>query len=151
MRGSFFSFSLSWLVELKEGLPTFPRLGYAQTSHASQGRTVDVALLLVDSPTDSRGIYTPMTRGREANHAYVITEDRRSALDVLTKTLARDWIDEPALSRKARLDQNGSRLEARNIPWDEMESEELKRRSLQVVAERNRQNNRVERFLSIGL
>ncbi len=41
-------------------------LGYAQTSHATQGRTVDVALLLVDAPTDSRGIYTPMTRGREA-------------------------------------------------------------------------------------
>ncbi|MFV2074315.1 MAG: MobF family relaxase, partial [Thermoanaerobaculales bacterium] len=46
-------------------------LGYAQTSHATQGRTVDVALLLVDTPTDSRGIYTPMTRGRDANHAYV--------------------------------------------------------------------------------
>ncbi|MGA7272306.1 MAG: MobF family relaxase, partial [Acidimicrobiia bacterium] len=41
-------------------------LGYAQTSHASQGRTVDIALLLVDSPTDSRGVYTPMTRGRQA-------------------------------------------------------------------------------------
>jgi ATP-dependent exoDNAse (exonuclease V) alpha subunit len=49
-------------------------LGYAQTSHASQGRTVDTALLLVDSPTDSRGIYTPLTRGRYENHAYVITE-----------------------------------------------------------------------------
>lgn len=30
-------------------------LGYAQTSHATQGRTVDVGLFLVDSPIDSRG------------------------------------------------------------------------------------------------
>jgi ATP-dependent exoDNAse (exonuclease V) alpha subunit len=126
-------------------------LGYAQTSHASQGRTVDVALLLVDSPTDGRGVYTPMTRGREANHAYVVTEDSRSALDVLTKTLARDWIDEPALSRKVRLDHNGSRLEARNVPGDEMESKELERRILQVVADRTKQNRRIERSLSIGL
>jgi exodeoxyribonuclease V alpha subunit len=36
-------------------------LGYAQTSHATQGRTVDTALLLIDTPTDSRGVYTPMT------------------------------------------------------------------------------------------
>src|SRR5690606_11998783 len=28
-------------------------LGYAQTSHASQGRTVDTALLLIDTPTDT--------------------------------------------------------------------------------------------------
>ena len=30
-------------------------------------------LLLVDGPTDSRGVYTPMTRGRDANHAFVVT------------------------------------------------------------------------------
>ena len=57
-------------------------LGYAQTSHASQGRTVDTALVLVDAPIDHRGVYTPMTRGRLANHAYVVTEDGRTALDV---------------------------------------------------------------------
>jgi ATP-dependent exoDNAse (exonuclease V) alpha subunit len=49
-------------------------LGYAQTSHATQGRTVDTGLLLIDSPTDNRGIYTPMTRGRQTNHAYVVTD-----------------------------------------------------------------------------
>ncbi|HZD22210.1 MAG TPA: MobF family relaxase, partial [Acidimicrobiia bacterium] len=69
-------------------------LGYAQTSHASQGRTVDVALLLVDTPTDSRGIYTPMTRGREANHAWVVTEDNQTPIDVLSQALGRDWFDQ---------------------------------------------------------
>jgi RecA/RadA recombinase len=80
-------------------------LGYAQTSHATQGRTVDNALLLIDTPTDSRGIYTPMTRGREANHAYVVVEESRTALDVLTQAVTRDWIDQPAVERRAQLNQ----------------------------------------------
>jgi len=81
------------------------QLGYAQTSHATQGRTVDTALVLVDSPTDSRGIYTPMTRGRDANHAYVVVEENQTARDVLTQAVARDWIDLPAVERRAQLEQ----------------------------------------------
>jgi len=81
-------------------------LGYAQTGHASQGRTVDIALLLVDSPTDSRGIYTPLTRGRHANHAYVITETNQTALSTLATALARDWIDQPAIARQSQLDMH---------------------------------------------
>ena len=84
-------------------------LGYAQTSHASQGRTVDIALLLVDGPTDSRGVYTPMTRGREANHAYVVTEDNQAALDVLGEAISRDWIDQPAITRREQLDRHPTR------------------------------------------
>ncbi|MGA9594737.1 MAG: AAA family ATPase, partial [Acidimicrobiia bacterium] len=80
-------------------------LGYAQTSHATQGRTVDTALLLVDAPTDGRGIYTPMTRGREANHAYVAVEGNRAAIDVLTQAVARDWTDQPAVARRNQLNQ----------------------------------------------
>jgi len=79
-------------------------LGYAQTSHATQGRTVDTALVLIDTPTDSRGVYTPMTRGRDANHAYVVRGDNQTALDVLTQAIARDWIDQPAVERQAQLD-----------------------------------------------
>jgi hypothetical protein len=79
-------------------------LGYAQTSHASQGRTVDTALLLVDSPTDSRGIYTPLTRGRYENHAYVITETNQTALGVLAQAISKDWIDQPAHARRTQLD-----------------------------------------------
>lgn len=78
-------------------------LGYAQTSHATQGRTVDVALLLVDTPTDSRGVYTPMTRGREENHSYVVVEENQTALDVLTQAIGRDWIDQPAVTRRLEL------------------------------------------------
>lgn len=77
---------------------THLRLGYAETSHATQGRTVDTALLLVDSPTDLAGIYTPMTRGRETNHAYAVTEDNQTPVDVLTQAVSRQWIDQPATS-----------------------------------------------------
>ncbi len=79
-------------------------LGYVQTSHATQGRTVDTALLLVDAHTDNRGIYTPMTRGRDANHAYVVTEENQTALDVLTQAITRDWIDQPAVVRRVQLE-----------------------------------------------
>jgi len=65
-----------------------------QPGHTS--RTVDTSLLLIDTPTDSRGIYTPMTRGREANHAHVAVEDNQTARDVLTRAITRDWIDQPA-------------------------------------------------------
>jgi hypothetical protein len=79
-------------------------LGYAQTSHATQGRTVDTGLLLVDTPTDSRGVYTPMTRGRLGNHAYVVTDENRTAVDVLTQAIGRDWIDQPAITRRIELE-----------------------------------------------
>jgi hypothetical protein len=149
-------------------------LGYAQTSHASQGRTVDVALLLVDTPADSRGVYTPMTRGREANHAYVATEDNQTALDVLSQALARDWIDQPAVARRLQLDPHHSRpvtpdpskqLEpygrgdeneehSRQLepgdPGDET-GERTKSRTLELIAERKARQKRVERSRGVGL
>jgi len=75
-------------------------LGYAHTSHTTQGRTVDHALILIDSPIDSRGLYTSMTRGRHANETFVVAGDHQAALDVLTHALTRDWIDQPATTRR---------------------------------------------------
>ncbi len=79
-------------------------LGYAQTSHATQGRTVDTGLLLVDGPVDGRGLYTPLTRGRSSNHAYVVTNEGETAADILTQAIIRDWIDEPAITQRTRLE-----------------------------------------------
>jgi len=84
-------------------------LGYAQTSHASQGRTVDTALLLIDTPTDSRGVYTSMTRGRGANHAFVAVEDNQTGANVLAYAVSREWADQPAITRRAQL-AGGPRL-----------------------------------------
>jgi ATP-dependent exoDNAse (exonuclease V) alpha subunit len=126
-------------------------LGYAQTSHATQGRTVDTALLFIDTSTDSRGLYTPMTRGRDANHAYVVVEDNQTALDVLTQALARAWIDQPALARKAQLDQHRSRQLTPTGPGADEELDELERRIRRLAAERRARSREIERATGRGL
>jgi conjugative relaxase-like TrwC/TraI family protein len=126
-------------------------LGYAQTSHATQGRTVDTAFLLVDNPTDSRGVYTPMTRGRGANHAYVVTEDNQNSLDVLSQALAREWIDQPAIARRDQLDPQPERQLEPPLPGEAVEEDELMRRARRRIAERQRQERRIERTLGRGL
>ena len=78
-------------------------LAYAQTSHAAQGRTVDHALLYIDGPTDTAGVYVPLTRGRETNNAYVVVTDNQTAVDVLEAALAQRWIDTPAHTRHQQL------------------------------------------------
>lgn len=111
-------------------------LGYAQTSHATQGRTVDTALLFIDTYTDSRGIYTPMTRRRHSNHAYVVVEDNQTALDVLTQAITREWIDQPAIARRAQLDPHRSRQLAPARVIEEGEITELEQRIRRRVEER---------------
>ena len=90
-------------------------LGYAQTSHTSQGRTVDTALLYIDTPTDQAGIYTPLTRGRHTNHAYVAVDDNQTGADVLAHAVSREWDDQPAIARRAEL----TRVPERQFPSHE--------------------------------
>jgi conjugative relaxase-like TrwC/TraI family protein len=78
-------------------------LAYAETSHATQGRTVDRSFLYLDGPTDTRGIYVPLTRGRMTNEAFVVLRDERTAAEVVTDAVARTWVDQPATA--VRLDQ----------------------------------------------
>ncbi|MDE0545925.1 MobF family relaxase [Microbacterium sp. C7(2022)] len=49
-------------------------LGYAITAHRAQGVTTDTAHTLVQSGTTRENLYVSMTRGREANTAYVSTD-----------------------------------------------------------------------------
>ncbi len=126
-------------------------LGYAQTSHATQGRTVDTSLLLVDTPTDSRGVYTPMTRGREANHAYVVVGDHQTPRDVLTQAITRDWIDIPAHARRAQLDPHRVRQLVPTGPGRDQELEELQRHIRRLIAERKERRRGVEQTLGRGL
>lgn len=46
-------------------------LGYAITAHRAQGITVDTAHVVVTSSTTRENLYVSMTRGRDANIAYV--------------------------------------------------------------------------------
>ncbi|MGI8710755.1 MAG: AAA family ATPase, partial [Acidimicrobiales bacterium] len=78
-------------------------LAYAETSHATQGRTVDRSYLYLDGPTDTRGIYVPLTRGRTTNEAFVVLQDERTAAEVVADAVARTWDDQPATA--LRLDR----------------------------------------------
>jgi hypothetical protein len=78
-------------------------LGYAQTTHGAQGRTVDTALFLLDGPVDVRGVYVPMTRGRATNQAFIVTTDDRDPVEMFADALTRDWIDWPAVVRRHQL------------------------------------------------
>ncbi|MDW3214771.1 MAG: MobF family relaxase [Ilumatobacteraceae bacterium] len=83
-------------------------LAYARTGAGAQGRTVDAGILYLDSPTDVRNLYVPMTRGRKSNEAFVATSGEITALDVITQSIATDWIDRPALARQAELSGDAS-------------------------------------------
>ena len=48
--------------------------GYAVTIHRAQGTTVDTAHLLAAPGLGRRGLYVGMTRGRDANHLYLATD-----------------------------------------------------------------------------
>ena len=82
-------------------------LAYATTQHAAQGRTVDTAHVLVDGLGDRQGLYVAMSRGRDANHAYCITQSPRLAD---TREGSRPA---PELRRLRRLDREHAGL-ARN-------------------------------------
>ncbi len=48
-------------------------LGYAATVHAVEGLTVDTAHIVATPRTSANALYPAVTRGREANHLYVVT------------------------------------------------------------------------------
>lgn len=48
-------------------------LGYASTKNAAQGASVDTSHMVATPRTSPAGLLVPMTRGRDANTAYVVT------------------------------------------------------------------------------
>ncbi len=69
-----------------------------------------------------------MTRGRDGNHAYVVVEDNLTAHDVLAQAITRDWIDQPAVVRKAQLDPRHTRQRDPAVLAEEDEFDKLERR-----------------------
>ena len=78
-------------------------LAYASTGMGGQGRTVKAGILFADRPTDIRNLYVSMSRGTETNEAFLVTTGEETALDVFVRDMTTDWIDRPALSRQAEL------------------------------------------------
>ena len=101
-------------------------LAYAQTSHANQGRTVDRSLLFLDGPTDTRGVYVPMTRGRQSNEVFVALQGEQTAVDVVGQALVRDWIDEPAVARRAELQRREPDGDGRGL-GDQLDGAQLRK------------------------
>ncbi|MCP3937748.1 MAG: hypothetical protein GY708_20545 [Actinomycetia bacterium] len=92
----------------------------------------------MDTPTDIRGIYTPMTRGRDSNQAYVVADDNQTALDVVTQALTRDWIDQRAIAHKAQLDPHHSRQRDPAVLGEEDEVDKLEQHVHRLIEERRR-------------
>jgi conjugative relaxase-like TrwC/TraI family protein len=54
-------------------------LGYAVTDHVAQGRTVHTGLAVITGTEDRQHAYVALTRGTDANHAYVFTTSPKLA------------------------------------------------------------------------
>ena len=78
-------------------------LAYAVTAMGAQGRTVDHAITVIDTVTDVRNLYVPMTRGRDSNHAYLAVEGEDTPASVFARYLTNDWINLPAHQRAQEL------------------------------------------------
>lgn len=101
-------------------------LGYASTVHAAQGVTADVTHIIASGAESRQTLYVAMTRGRAANHLYltvagdgdphdVISRDALlppTAVDVLTRILARDGAQTSATSHTRTLADPATRLQA---------------------------------------
>ncbi|MGB8860462.1 MAG: MobF family relaxase, partial [Ilumatobacteraceae bacterium] len=68
------------------------RLGYAATEYGTQSATETASITLAGPATTGRGLYVAMTRGRDDNRVYVVTDthDMSEARDVLEGIVASD-------------------------------------------------------------
>ena len=67
-----------------------------------------------------------MTRGRLSNEAFVVRHGEETAVDVLGQALTQDWIDEPAIARRAELARPTVRGAAYPEPDGRLSSGELR-------------------------
>jgi len=83
------------------------RLGYAATEYGTQSATETASITLAGPATTGRGLYVAMTRGREDNRVYVVTDthDMSEARDVLEGIVASDRADVPAVVQRRQLAQ----------------------------------------------
>jgi conjugative relaxase-like TrwC/TraI family protein len=81
------------------------RLGYAATEYGTQSTTETASITLAGTATTGRGLYVAMTRGRERNDVYVVTDthDPAESRDVLEGIVAADRADIPATVQRRHL------------------------------------------------
>ncbi len=83
------------------------RLGYAATEYGTQSATETASITLANTSTTGRGLYVAMTRGRDDNRVYVVTDthDISDARDVLEGIVTSDRADIPAVVQRRQLAQ----------------------------------------------
>ncbi len=83
------------------------RLGYAATEYGTQSATETASITLAGPATTGRGLYVGMTRGRDDNRVYVVTDthEMSEARDVLEGIVASDRADVPAVVQRRQLAQ----------------------------------------------
>ncbi len=98
-------------------------LGYASTVHAAEGRTVDTSHAVFGRGTDLAGLLVPLTRGREANAAWVITTplaadaETGETLDVRARTaraILADVVENAREELSALAERERAEVEARS-------------------------------------
>jgi len=88
------------------------RLGYAATEYGTQSATETASITLAGQATTGRGLYVGMTRGRDDNRVYVVTDthDMSDARDVLEGIVATDRADIPAVVQRRQIAQQDRQL-----------------------------------------
>jgi len=83
------------------------RLGYAATEYGTQSATETASITLAGPATTGRGLYVAMTRGRDDNRVYVVTDtcEMSEARDVLEGIVGSDRADIPAVVQRRQLAQ----------------------------------------------
>ena len=91
----------SALFELpEEYLERHVELAYAGNVYAAQGRTVDTAHVVADETADRESLYVGMSRGRERNTVYVVTE-RVHVAELAAESRPAPEIKDPAADEDA--------------------------------------------------
>ena len=130
------------------------QLAYATTEHGAQGETADRSITLATTATTGRGLYVGMTRGRDENHALVVTEtpDIAEAISILEAAIAIDRADIPATTHRRLLAEtvprSGPRPRVQIPEWfDELRAtaEEKRRAAQHALDERNAERAADER------
>jgi len=130
------------------------QLAYATTEHGAQGETADRSITLATNATTGRGLYVGMTRGRNENHALVVTDtpDIAEAISILEAAIAIDRADIPATTHRRTLAEavprSGPQPRVQIPEWfDELRAtaEEQRRAAQHALDERNAERAADER------
>jgi hypothetical protein len=103
-------------------------LAYATTTHAAQGRTVDIGHLLVDGLGDRQSLYVGMSRGRNGNYAYCVTGPR-------SDNAVRGSRPAPELRRAHRIARQHAGLASRGSAVTRRKAAEVFRHPVSILTE----------------